>query len=199
MDALLTTRTLIDHEAPVFTFDDGPSEWTPLILDLLRACNQRAMFFLTGQYVRANAETIRRAYAEGHRIGNHGWSHRRLTTLTDEESRAEIVQTQTEIRAVLGVAPRVWRAPFFDAGERELATAKGLGLRHVEANLIPDDWMATNPEALAIGILAELRPGSVVSLHDGVPPDGGSQRCTASREVTVEALRLVLEGMGGRD
>lgn len=192
------TPVVLDHEAPVFTFDDGPSEWTPQILNLLHDHNQRAMFFLTGQYVRANSATIRRAYAEGHRIGNHGWSHRRLPSLTDEESRAEIVQTQTEIRAVLGVAPRVWRAPFFDAGARELETAKGLGLRHVEANLVPDDWMALDPEALAATILDEIVPSSVVSLHDGVPPDGGSLRCTDSRAVTVEALRIVLEAMAVR-
>ena len=192
------TRVLIDHEAPLFTFDDGPSEWTPQILDLLSAHNQRASFFLTGMYVARNADTIRRAYADGHRIGNHAWSHRRLTALNDDEVRAEIMQTQTEIRAVLGVTPRMWRAPFFDTDDRVLKIAAEFRLRHEDANLIPEDWMATDPEALAAVILDEIGPGSIVSLHDGVPPDGGSLRCTDSRAVTVEALRLVLEAMAVR-
>ena len=193
-DAALT-KILIDHEAPLLTFDDGPSEWTGPILDLLRDHNQRAVFFITGQHVAAHTETVKRAFAEGHRIGNHGWSHRRLSTLDDNEIRNELVKTQRAIRDAIGIAPRVWRAPFYDPGENGIAIASKLGLRHVVANLTPDDWSKHDPEALAATVLELLRPGSVVSLHDGIPPAGGSETCTDSRAVTVEAVRLILEGM----
>ncbi len=191
----MTARVLIDHEAPLFTFDDGPSEWTLEILDLLAAHNQRAAFFITGRHVEGNEEIVRRAFAEGHRIGNHGWSHRRLTDLADGEVRDELVATTRAIRNAIGVQPRVWRAPFYDARDREIGIASRLGMRHAVANLVPDDWMALDAEALAATILDEIGPGSVVGLHDGIPPDRGSRNCTDSRAVTVEALRLVLEAM----
>lgn len=194
-DSSVNAKVLIDYEEPLFTFDDGPSEWTAAILDLLEQHNRRAIFFCTGMHVDAHSEIVRRAFKEGHRIGNHAWSHRRLSTLTPFEIRSELTDTNAAIYRAIGIRPRVWRAPYFDAGATGEAIGKDLGMRFVGANLIPDDWMATDPEALAAVVLSEIKPGSVVSLHDGIPPDGGSAACTDSREVTTEALRLILEGM----
>ena len=191
----MTRRFVHDHNQPLFTFDDGPTEeWTPAILDLLAEHQRRATFFCTGIHVAAHPEIVRRAFLAGHRIGNHGWSHRRLTDLDDGAVRAELVQTQDAIRAATGTRPRVWRAPYFGADQRVLEIADSLSLAHQGASLIPDDWSATDPEALSRVVLGEIRPGSVVSLHDGIPPDGGSSSCTDSRAVTVEATRLILEG-----
>lgn len=89
----------------------------------------------------------------------------------------------------------MWRAPYFDHNEYVDRVALQLGLNeHMGATLVPDDWMATDPEALAAKVLSELKPDSIVSLHDGIPPNA-SDRCTRSRDVTVEAVRLILQGM----
>jgi peptidoglycan/xylan/chitin deacetylase (PgdA/CDA1 family) len=183
---------------PPFTFDDGPSEWTPLILDLLAEHEARAIFFVTGARVCGRFETVARAAMEGHTIGNHGYSHRRLTSLADDDVRQELAGVQGMIWSAIGSYPSLFRAPFFDTDERVNGIAAHFGLRHQGATLIPEDWCATDPEALAAVILSELRPGSVVSLHDGVPPDGGSELCTQDRLVTVEALRIVLEALAVR-
>jgi hypothetical protein len=50
----------------VLTFDDGPSEWTEQILDLLRARQVRASFFVVGARAAARPDLVRRMYAEGH-------------------------------------------------------------------------------------------------------------------------------------
>lgn len=182
---------------PLFTFDDGPSEWTPKILDLLRHEGApSAIFFVTGHHSTAHQGTLRRIVTDGHQIGNHGWTHRRLTDLTDSEIEMELRATEHAVRKHTGETIRAWRAPYFGRDERVDGMARWLGYYpHQGASLIPDDWCATDPEALAAVILDELQPDSVVSLHDGVPPDGGSERCTQTRDVTVEALRIVLAGM----
>lgn len=190
----------LDADLPpgVFTlsFDDGPSsEWTPAILDLLAHHRKRAMFFVTGSYLYGRSAIVERMHSDGHTIGVHGYSHKRLTTLPNREVRLELKVTQDLVQHQVGVRPSLFRAPFFDADERVLAIAADLGLTHVDANLVPEDWMALDPVALAGVVLDELRPGSVVSLHDGVPPDGGSTNCTQDRLVTVDAVRLILEGM----
>lgn len=182
-------------DPPVLTFDDGPSEWTPAILDLLAAHEQRAVFFVTGVHAADLPEILIRAHLEGHTVGNHGYTHRRLTELTDNEVRTELGMTSSVIEAVLGTPPRLYRAPFFGRDDRVDVIAADMGLRHVGASIVPDDWATDDHEAVARVVLDELRPGSVVSLHDGVPPDGGSSSCTASRQPTVEAVRLILEGM----
>ena len=53
------------------TFDDGPSpRWTPQILDILKANNVNATFFMVGQNPRAYPSLVRRVVAEGHTVGN---------------------------------------------------------------------------------------------------------------------------------
>ena len=59
------------------TFDDGPSKTvTPLILDLLKKENIKATFFVLGYNAERNPEILKRVYAEGHYIANHGYSHK---------------------------------------------------------------------------------------------------------------------------
>lgn len=176
------------------TFDDGPSEWTPQLLDLLDAYGVRATFFATGQAIVGRTAILASVANAGHEIGNHGWSHTRLTTLDDHDVHAELATTSELIWLATGRYPTVWRAPYYAADERVLAIGAGLGMRHVEATIVPDDWMALDAVALAAVVLDELTPGALVGLHDGVPPRGGSERCTQSRALTVEAVRLILEG-----
>lgn len=179
------------------TFDDGPSEWTPKILDLLARSNQKATFFAVGQMMLepGAAKTVRRIHVEGHTLANHSWSHRRLTELDDDEVKGELQATSQLIALVTGSAPTLFRAPYFGTDERVNRIAAELGMTHVDATCVPDDWATDDAEAVARVVLSELRPGAVVSLHDGIPPDGGSSGCTQSRQPTVEAVRMILEGM----
>lgn len=177
------------------TFDDGPSEWTPAILDHLAKHRAHAMFFVTGQAIFGRADILRRAHAEGHTFGNHGYTHARLTSLDDHDLRMELLATSELVEFVTGVRPTLFRAPYFDAQDRELVAAAALGMTHVEASIVPDDWASCDPEAIARVVLDELRPASVVSLHDGIPPRGGSEMCTDTRQPTVDAVALILEGM----
>ena len=73
------------------TFDDGPSTWTPTVLDLLRDHEARATFFVIGARVRERPEDVRRIAAEGHELGSHTLTHPRLTEIPDDEVRSEIV------------------------------------------------------------------------------------------------------------
>src|SRR4051794_39678203 len=57
------------------TFDDGPSNWTPQVLEILRSREVRATFFVTGRHVEEYADHARRALAEGHLIANHTHNH----------------------------------------------------------------------------------------------------------------------------
>ena len=58
------------------TFDDGPSTNTKSILDILKANEIKATFFVIGSQVETFTETTNRIYNEGHYIANHGYTHR---------------------------------------------------------------------------------------------------------------------------
>jgi len=58
------------------TFDDGPTKGvTDALLDLLKAHQAKATFFCIGKNVQKNPELFQRILNEGHRVGNHTFSH----------------------------------------------------------------------------------------------------------------------------
>lgn len=172
------------------TFDDGPSESTPALLDLLDRQNAKATFFVIGQ----NAERlpgVLRAIAEaGHEIGNHTWSHRRLDFATAKVMREEIGRTQEVVRDITGKAPRLFRAPY---GVRWFGLGKvqrQFGLTGVMWTAIGMDWKL-GPEAIAHRLMRSGNDGAILCLHDGrelqVGPDIGPTIAAVAR--ILPALR----------
>jgi peptidoglycan/xylan/chitin deacetylase (PgdA/CDA1 family) len=173
------------------TFDDGPSAWTPLVLDLLREHEARATFFLIGARVREHPDLVKRIVAEGHELGSHTLTHPRLTEIPEDEIRSEITGGLEAIKEVLGEPPTLFRAPGFHADTRELAIVEELGLEAVFADIDPQDWRPDRSSHTIFGlVLRDLRDGAIVDLHDGYPPPPTRSRdnCTP----TVEALDHLL-------
>lgn len=172
------------------TFDDGPTEWTDKILDLLESHGARATFFVIGQVAESRRDLVRRIGDSGHEIGNHTWSHPVLTDCDDEQVRSELQQTNDVLAELLGAAPTRYRAPHFDRDERVDAIAAELGLSHTPANVSPPDWHAGWSAALTITFVTkQVGDGSVICLHDGFPP-GGADGTT--RQLTVDAVAAIL-------
>jgi len=87
------------------TFDDGPSKTvTPLILDLLKQEQIKAIFFVLGSRVELNPDLVKRAYDEGHYIANHGYSHVYSNIYASTDSILnEYNATEQAIRNAIGV------------------------------------------------------------------------------------------------
>jgi peptidoglycan/xylan/chitin deacetylase (PgdA/CDA1 family) len=170
------------------TFDDGPSEWTPRILDLLAEHHARATLFILGDGIAAHEQILKRALAEGHELGLHGWSHPHLTELSDAEIRDEMLTTQKAIERATGIVARVWRPPYFEVDERVRQALAGSDLVEASCSIAPEDyhWPAART---ATFVIERLRPGAVVDLHDGRPARSGSAE---TRTATIEALDVIL-------
>lgn len=108
----------------VWTFDDHPSRWTEATLDLLKQHGIKGTFFIAAyalwtfyqqpSYVPSQrfVASTRRAATEGHRIGGHSLTHRRLCQIPPRElRRVEFDLAQTILRRVVGVSPKLWRPP----------------------------------------------------------------------------------------
>ena len=169
------------------TFDDGPGEWTPAILDLLAASGVRATFFVLGRAVAERARVLRRTVAERHEVGNHTYSHRRASELTDGEIREELLRTTVTLHAVASVRPTLVRPPYGDDAERFARAAAMVGLGPaVLWSIDPLDWRESPPETIVEHVLREAHPGAIVDLHDGWGATPGN------RQATVEALETLL-------
>jgi peptidoglycan/xylan/chitin deacetylase (PgdA/CDA1 family) len=173
------------------TFDDGPcAGYTEQILDILRHREVKATFFVCGQNVERSPEILRRVQAEGHTIGNHGYSHPFPFFRSRHFFAREIDLTQEAIAKVTGKRPKFFRPPF---GARWLGlqpVLKARGLSLVNWSDTGYDWKLDTP-GIVRETLKALGPGSIILLHDGgrvYPP----QR--VDRSPTVKALPAILEG-----
>jgi peptidoglycan/xylan/chitin deacetylase (PgdA/CDA1 family) len=123
------------------TFDDGPDpQHTAAVLDALKAKRVIATFFVVGSRVeKFGAELLRRARSEGHSIGNHSYSHGRLTTMSENEVECELVLTDRLIAEFTG-SDKLFRPPFGAANAKTDRVAERLGYRKLLWEVDTRDW-----------------------------------------------------------
>ena len=140
--------TRIPTSAPVvaLTFDAGANaDALPSILYWLKTRNVPATFFLTGQWVRSFPGQANEIAAAGFLVGNHTDTHPELTTLTDDQVRAQVVNGQHAILRANGVETRpLFRFPFGDVDSRVLGIVDGLGYVGVRWTVDTLGWQGTS-------------------------------------------------------
>jgi peptidoglycan/xylan/chitin deacetylase (PgdA/CDA1 family) len=152
--------------ALALTFDDGPSESTPALLDILAGHDVRATFFMCGKNVRRLPRIACEVRARGHEIGNHTYTHPRLHFKSPEFIYREMALAQETIQAATGVAPRLFRAPY---GVRWFGLRRAqerLGLTGVMWTVIGRDWKWPAGR-IAPRLLHGAANGGILCLHDG--------------------------------
>ena len=149
----LPELTPYENESVVYlTFDDGPDDKvTPQILDILKAENVKATFYVCGNMVDAYPDVLKRIFNEGHAIGNHSYNHDYNQIYASPWSFMEqIIQTDNSIRNVIGVRPFIIRAP---GGAGEMFTRNyytmvaDCGYVEHDWNVLTEDATPSNPNA----------------------------------------------------
>ncbi|MEZ0342267.1 polysaccharide deacetylase family protein [Mycobacterium sp. pV006] len=147
------------------TFDDGPGPHTDQLLQMLRAHDARATFFLIGDRVAADPAAARRIADAGMEIGNHTWSHPDMTTLAPQDISTQFHRATSAIETASGQRPTLARTGGGHIDDEVLAEAGRQGLAVINWDVVPYDWIndaATTRDAL----MREVRPNAVVLLHD---------------------------------
>jgi peptidoglycan/xylan/chitin deacetylase (PgdA/CDA1 family) len=113
------------------SFDDGPSPYTPKLLNYLNEKDIKSTFFVVGSRVISRPEILQTEFMIGHEISVHTWSHHPLTAMTNEQIVAELGWTRKAIKEVLGVTPVTMRPPYGDIDDRVRAIALAMGMTPV--------------------------------------------------------------------
>ncbi len=182
-------RGASERRSVALTFDDGPSEGTPEILDILDRHAIHATFFECGANVRRLPAIAQSVAERGHEIGNHSDTHPKLCFRSQQTIEEEFSRAQETIVRTLGQSPSLMRAPF---------GVRWFGFRHVQQQLnllgvmwtvIGKDWKLGAPE-IAGRLVRGARNGAILCLHDGreltVKPD---------TRATAEALRIAIPAL----
>lgn len=121
------------------TFDDGPSNYTEDLLDMLNEYGIPATFFVLGKNVNLRPDLVRRMVAEGHEVGNHSWSHPQLRHLSEAQQMEEMGRTSAALHK-LGAEPRFVRPPYGAFNDTTVSVARRLGMSIVLWSLDSNDW-----------------------------------------------------------
>jgi peptidoglycan-N-acetylglucosamine deacetylase len=148
------------------TFDDGPSESTPALLELLAEHNVKATFFMCGQNVRRLKEIAREVSAAGHEIANHTDSHPALYLKSPEYIYREVALAQQSILQITKKTPALFRAPYGARWPGLRSTQERLHLTGVMWTAIARDWKWPAARISRL-LLAKAQNGAIFCLHDG--------------------------------
>ena len=172
--------------AIALTFDDGPSESTPDVLDILAHHGVPATFFQCGANVRRLPNIAREVAARGHEIGNHSDTHPRLYFQSPRFIYRELAVAQESIEQATGLRPRLFRPPYGARWFGLRQAQRQLGLLGVMWSTLALDWKWPEPR-IAQRLLDGTANGAIFCLHDG-------RRLEPRPDIrpTLGALRAVL-------
>ena len=183
-----------EHPKVYLTFDDGPSENTSKILDILKERGIKATFFVIGQEDEASKELYQRIVPEGHTLGMHSFSHKYDVIYKSLESFQEDMEhLRSYLEDVTGVTPTIMRFPGGSSNQvsnvdiRELIHyVKEQGITYYDWNVVSGDATSQvyTPDELVANVMEDVvkYDTSVVLMHDSSP-----------KATTVDALGPMID------
>lgn len=172
-------------KAIALTFDDGPSQYSDAILDILKQKGAVATFFDVGNQAANYPNVEKRMYQEGHQVASHSNTHAQLTTLPKQALRDELTAGLSSIANASGVNTKVLRAPYGDFSAQQWKDAGDLISMNVLWDIDTLDWKQPGAEAIRNAVLDNAHNGAIVLMHDG----GGD------RSQDIAALPGIIDGL----
>lgn len=195
---------IVDGDKPMvaLTFDDGPTQYTSQILDILEANGGKATFFVMGCLVSGYPGTLQRAYNMGCQIGSHTWDHPTLTKCSADKILQELNSTDAAVQAIIGCPTSIMRPPGGAQNGTVASIIAQTGKPLILWSVDTRDWENKNSQMIINNVLNNVKDGSIVLMHDRL-------ECTAVacqtiiptltaqgyQLVTVEELALLNGGM----
>ena len=186
-----------DKKVAYLTFDDGPSNNTHQILDILKQNNIKATFFVLGSQVEIFPETTNRIYNEGHYIANHGYSHKYSEIYqSPEQVLNEFNQCNQIVAKTINVPEynsHLFRFPGGSVGgkyaelkKQAITLLEQNDILHIDWNSLTGDSEKVNPtEKYLMDNLQKTTEGKnslVILMHDA-----------QAKKITAETLPKVIE------
>jgi len=149
------------------TFDDGPSEFTKTIVDILEQNGVRATFFILGEKAEYLQNIILYAFKNGNEIASHTWSHVPLTGLSNKEIKESIQATNAVIEKITGIPPlSFYRPPYGLVNQRVANASAEVGYSIVGWTVDPEEWKHQNINLIYNHIMDYAEENSIILLHD---------------------------------
>jgi len=185
-------RGTVGARRVALTFDDGPHPVTTrAVLELLRAHDARATFFVLGHKVVAHPEVVREIHAAGHTLGIHGFQHDRLFSFRSPSyTQEQVERTRRAIAQACGITPSLFRPPVGFASYRTFRGAERARARIIAWSVRSLDGLrSADATRVARRVIERLEDGAIVLLHDAAEHDDFTPASIAALPQILQALR----------
>ncbi|WP_216830793.1 delta-lactam-biosynthetic de-N-acetylase [Alkalihalobacterium elongatum] len=152
------------------TFDNGyENGYTAKVLDVLKEKKVPATFFVTGHYLKNEADLVKRMVNEGHIVGNHSWHHPSLPEVSEARLKEELEKVKKEYANITGRHDMNYlRPPRGTFSEKSLALSNDLGYTNVFWSMAYKDWEVDKQKGADYAynqIMRRIHPGAIMLLH----------------------------------
>ncbi|TCO79893.1 polysaccharide deacetylase family protein [Marinisporobacter balticus] len=165
---------------------DWGNEEIPKILDILEEKNIKITFFVTGRWALKNPELLKFIYSKGHEIGNHAYSHKMHSKISEKENYDQIKKTEDAIMNALGIKTKYFAPPSGDFNQTTLKVAKNLGYKTILWSVDTVDWRkGSSKEIIIARVMKKPHKGAILLMHP--------------KPATVEALPFLIDKIKEED
>ncbi len=157
---------------------------TDKLLQILKDNNVNATFFLCGYWITKYPEEVKKIYAAGNDIGNHGNTHAHGAQLNKEQNKKELMGVHEKIKDLLGIEINLFRPPFGEYNDTVITAAEELNYYTVQWDIDSLDWKEYGAQQEINQVLnhKHLGNGSIVLFHNDA-------------KYTPEALGTIIKGL----
>jgi len=182
-------RVKSNRKVVALTFDDGPTNLSNKILDVLNQNRVKATFFWQGNNLAGKMDIIDKAKKSGHQIANHSWDHTNGYNLDENVVwEQQVLRTNNELKKVAGVQSKYYRPPFGGITQKQIDFLASKGIITVLWSLTTMDWDKTQNDGIDLENKFKdyLHPGAIVLMHD--------QDFGKSEQMLVALEKMILYG-----
>jgi peptidoglycan/xylan/chitin deacetylase (PgdA/CDA1 family) len=192
--SIVVSRLSTNEKVIALTFDDGSdSVNTQAILDILQDNGVKSTFFLTGESADRHPNSARLIIQDGHEIGNHTYSHPRMTQISISNMITEIQKCESSINNSVGKYPlKLFRPPYGSYNSTVLAAVGAAGYPWTLMWTIDTlDWAGTPRDTMVQKVLDNARSGAIVLMHVGSGTNTQQALPIMIRELSSRGYRFI--------
>jgi glucan-binding repeat-containing protein len=162
-NGILTSKVQKFDKLVALTYDDGPSKYTPIILDALEETNSQCTFFVVGSRVKTYSDTVKRASELGCEIASHTYDHVYLTDLDKDEIASQINKTNEAVKSITGSNCPLLRPP---GGFINDDVCEAANVPFILWTVDTKDWSTRNEASTIKAATKNIKDGDIILMHD---------------------------------
>ena len=180
-DAIVTSSTYGNRELPIYSVDTkekkialsfdaawGAEDFAS-IMEILKKHDTKVTFFMTGGWVDAYPDCVKKLVAEGHDLGNHSEHHYDMTKISKAEQEKELMEVHNKVKNLTGYEMFLFRPPYGAYDNSVVKTAYGLKYYPIQWSVDSLDWKDYGVDSIIKTVCNHkaLEPGAIILCHNG--------------------------------